>query len=711
MKKFLRRLFVAVVVLAVLALAGLVTLRVMFPPAKIKTLLTQYAQKNWGREMSFDSLSFYGSGLKLNGFALSERSTFAQGTFIKAQQVVAKIALKPLLKKRIEIHTLQLDGLEINLIKEADGSFNFSSSKDQADASDETSVPAPSADDNTPLVLQADELRAADCRLVYLDKSSGNQTTVDHFNLTATHFDLSSPFDAHLDFTTHIQQKNQKEIILPLSVDGKVMLAEQNWSQAQIDIQTLTLAYKTIVLRLQGTLKNFITPDLSLQGSLSGISHEALADFWPNLSPFSVPALSFDTQAKLDLQNDQASFAPLKLSVQDNHLQTQGTADWGTDAYTFTGTLQTDLSQLVQISQSTFQPAGKVDGSFQYSSRPNDTRLSGKFNLQDVAFAYDPFTFEKLKATLTLASLSHWSGALTGLLNQENFVGNFDYQSTDDTTNLTLNTTLDKLVLTQWPAQEKDSSKETASSSEKTNEPSKLLNLQANLRIGEIIVPHFRSDGLTLNAALTGLSDAMTQANGTLNFAFEPGAITELDKLVKENKFAKIILLPLSILRKVSDTLNLGLFPTEKEKGAISFSQGEGAYTFTNGVMNVDKTIFKSSVTTINGSGTIDYPQDKVAMKATATVLTQAAPIVIKITGTPQDPKGKLDVAGTVGSVLEGLLSGKSEKAVAKEGEEDAQTVETDVTKDTKTITKDTLNDATKALKDLGNLLKKKKAE
>ena len=467
-------------------------------------------------------------------------------------------------------------------------------------------------------------------------------------------------------------------------------------------------------LALQGTLRDFTAPDLSLQGTLSGISHTSLADLWPDLSPFSIAVLSFDTQAKLDLQNDKATFSTLKLSVQDNHLQTQGTADWGTKTYAFTGTLQTDLSQLVQMSQSTFQPAGKVDGSFQFSSQKEDTSLSGKFNLQEVAFAYEPFTFEKLKGTLTLSSLSHWAGALTGLLNQQNFVGNFDYQSTANTTDITLNTTLDKLVLTQWPSQEKEekeSQKESASSADpsgQAGQTQKLLNLKANLRIGDITVPHFRSNGLTFTAALTGLSDDMTKANGTLNFAFEPGAITELDKLLKENKFVKIILLPLSILRKVSNTLNLGLFPTEAEKGSLSFSQGEGFYTFTEGVMNVDKTVFKSSVTTINGSGTIDFPQDRIAMKATATVLTQAAPIVIKITGTPQDPKGKLDVAGTVGSVLEGLLSGKEEKAVAKEGEKDIQEVAKGTTKDATTLTKDTLNDAAKTLKDLGSLFKKK---
>ena len=708
MKKFLKRLCWAAVICALLVGAGLITLRFMFPPAKIKTLLTQYAQKNWGREVTFDSLSFGPRGLKLSGFALSEKSTFNQGTFIKATDVTAKLALKPLLKKRIEIHSLELNGVEITLIKQADGSFNFSSAKEDpleiSDSSAATSQPST----DTPLILQAQELRATDCRLVYLDQTSGSQTAVDHFNLEAHNFDLSAPFGLHLDFTTRLSQKNQKDVVLPLSVDGNVTLANLDWPRAQADIQALTLSYNAITLALQGTLKNFIAPDLSLSGTLSGISHQALTDLWPNLPPFSVPVLSFATQAKIDLENSRADVSSLQLSAQDNHLQTKGSADWDAAAYTFSGTLQTDLSQLLQMAQTSFQPSGKLDGSFQFSAREENTHLSGKFNLQEVNFAYEPFTFEKLKGTVTLASLTHFSGALTGLINQENFVGNFDYESLPAVTNWVLNATLDKLVLTAWPKQNSAGSEEASASSSAAEKPQKgadavPLNLTANLRIGEIIVPHFRSNGLTLNAALTGLSDSMANANGTLNFTFQPGAITGLDALLKENKFAKIILLPLAVLRKVSTTLNLGLFPNEGGKGEIAFSQAQGAYTFVNGLMNVDETLFKSTVTTISGSGTIDFPQDQIDMKATATVLTQAAPVVIKITGSPQDPKGKLDVARTVGSVLEGLLSGKGEKAATKEAAQEAQ----GVAQDAQTATKDTLQDAAKALKDLGSLFKK----
>lgn len=740
MKKLLKRLLIAVVALAILAVSGLVALRIMFPPEKVKTLLTQYAQKNWNREITFDSLSLNAQGLQLNGFALSEEHTFAQGPFISAKQVIAKVALKPLLKKRIEIHTLQLNGVEINFVKRKDGTFNFASkapdSSLKSDSLPEDTLTTQSEAGQV-LVLQADRLHATDCRLVYLDQTTNNQTIVDNFNLTARQFNLSNPFDLHLDFTTKLQQENKPDIDLPLSVDGKVNLAGLDWSRAQATVENLTISYKTIILALRGTLDNFTSPNLDLQGTLNGINNAALADLFPNLSPFSLAEIALQTQTHLNLANSKVSIPFLKLTVKDNQLQTQGYVDWNTPAYDFTGTVQTDLPQLVQMAQSAFQPAGRVDGSFQVSSRLNDTHFSGKFNLQDVAFLYDPFTLEKLKGTLTLTSLSHWSGALTGLLNQENFVGNFDYQTSSKATDLVINATLDKLVLTQWPSQGKaeDNTNFTTTASTPKNDAQKLLNLQTNFEIGEILVPHFQSAGLTLSAALTNLSDTMTQANGTLNFSFKPGAITELDKLVKENKFVKIILLPLSILRKVSNTLNLGLFPTEGEKGTISFSRGEGAYTFIKGVMNVDKTTFASTVTTINGSGTIDFPKDKIDMKATATLLTEKAPIVIKISGTPQNPKGKLDVGRTIGSVLEKFLSENSDATATSTQSSSAMPVDSLQTDNTLEATsstqedsslpsatenisaqqpsststgEDSLTNTVQTLKDIGNLFKKK---
>ncbi|MBD9149591.1 MAG: AsmA family protein [Spirochaetia bacterium] len=117
MKKLFKLLVKIAVVCVILLAAGLVALRIMFPPEKLKTMAVDYAKNNLQREISFDKISFNVIGVTLDNFALSENTSFQNGTFVKADKLVVKLALMPLLKKRVEIATVLVDGLDVNVIK------------------------------------------------------------------------------------------------------------------------------------------------------------------------------------------------------------------------------------------------------------------------------------------------------------------------------------------------------------------------------------------------------------------------------------------------------------------------------------------------------------------------------------------------------------------------------------------------------------------
>ena len=188
----------------------------------------------------------------------------------------------------------------------------------------------------------------------------------------------------------------------------------------------------------------------------------------------------------------------------------------------------------------------------------------------------------------------------------------------------------------------------------------------------------------------------------------QPGKITNLDNFIKDSKIAKILLLPVSIIKKTSGVLKLNLFPTPDENGtSVSFTQGEGAYTFTDGVMNIDKTVFQSSVTDITANGTANFQTDELNMKAKATLLTQAAPVSFKITGTMSNPKGKLDVVNTVTSVVGGILNGTAVKSAANGT---ASLTQGTATVATGTV-KETVSTATELIKGIGGLFKKKNTQ
>ena len=124
-KKLFKFLLISMAVAVIITGAGLFTLYKMYPPEKLKSMLQAYVAQNYQRELVFDNLSFTWIGFTLNNVALSENTTLADGTFIKARQLTAHVAVKPLLQKRIEISTIEADGLEIQLIQKKDGSFNL----------------------------------------------------------------------------------------------------------------------------------------------------------------------------------------------------------------------------------------------------------------------------------------------------------------------------------------------------------------------------------------------------------------------------------------------------------------------------------------------------------------------------------------------------------------------------------------------------------
>lgn len=703
MKKLLKICLILAALAALVAVGGFFTLKAIFTPEKIKQKVQTYVAQNFHRQVTFDEVKFNFIGLTLTNFALSEESTFEQGTFVRADQLVAKVAVGPLLKKEVRIDTLELDGLNVQIIARKDGTFNFSSLI-PAEQTDATTTPQeqPAQSSDTPFVLVARQMAAHHCTFSYQDQSTGDTTTLTDLNLTVTDFNLADPFQLTLDVTTKLTQENAPAISIPLKLDATISLANLDLPQADAKLNSLQARYKNATLTLQGKAVNFENPAVSLSGTLSGVNGQTLADFAPDLAAFSMPDLHFEAEVTSQLENSTAQISHAKLSVADSALSASGTLNWQNDiAYNLSGKLSAHLAQLFKMTGQgdAFEPTGVIDGSFTATEENNFTDLSGSFVLKNLGVAFAPYTLTQLNGTVKLNTLNAISvRPLTGLLNGEKFTAAFDYKQTKNVLDLVLNLDLDKLTLASFGTgtqSEKQTATQNTSASSQTSASDNLItNFKAAIHVGEIAVPYFRSNGLDLTADLTGLTDAMTQANGNASFTFKPGAITDLNTLIGQSKWVKILFLPLTVVRKVSDTLNLGLFPSDKDNGSIAFTQAEGSYTFTNGIMNVDKTIFKSTVTTINATGNIHFPKDTMDMRATATLLTQAAPIAIKITGSPSDPKGKLDVVNTIGSVVGGLLTGKSEKGVAGEGEQ---------------AVSDTVTDAANTIKQLGNLFKKKK--
>lgn len=670
MKKLIKILAVLAAVGVVLLLGAWITLKIMFPPQKLQALAQEYAQKSLHREVKFSGVSFNLIGITLQDFALSEKGTFANGTFVSADKATAKLALWPLLAKRVEISTVGLDGLQVNILKDKDGQFNFS---DLLSAPGE--APAPTGSETAEsgvgdFSLLADRIYAKNCDLYYKDLQSGMDASVTKINLQIDHFDLHKPFDAALSFTTAYQDRTGLQAAVPVSVKAQADLAGLDMAQAQATLKNLTLTYKGIKLVLWGGAKNFTAPIVDLQGKLSGVSSTALAEVLPGLPVFVLPDIGLLLSAEANLDASSARLKQARLSLGDSALSVQGNTAWGgpQPTYQLNADLKIDLGQVAQMTQmlAGYGLGGQVSGQFAATDKNNFQDVKGTLTLDNLTVAYDNLTLGELNGQIDVKSLADIScNQLTGKLNQEPFSSHFAYQDLGgNKLNLLFNLDLSKLTLDKFPAfaEQNASAKETAAAEAAADGPETYFNVRTHIKVGPIRVPYFMSQGFELQGNLTQASATMKKSNGQVSFTLKEGAVTDLDLFASESKVLKILMLPLTLINKVTSKLGVDLFPAKdpQDKGKIKFTLGEGEYNFTNGRMTIAKTHINSAVSDMQASGTLDFNTEKLDMRVLATVLTSQTPIVIKIGGTMNDPSGKLDVAATAGALVGGILNYKT---------------------------------------------------
>ncbi len=137
--------FVAIIIIAIAVIA------VTVDPNDYRDEITQVVKKETGRDLKIEamSLSFFPHlGLELENTSLSNATGFSEQPFLKIDKVQVGAAIWPLLSKRLEIDTLTLHGLNLNLEKNAQGISNWD---DLIQKNDDVKIKEKSVDNANPL--------------------------------------------------------------------------------------------------------------------------------------------------------------------------------------------------------------------------------------------------------------------------------------------------------------------------------------------------------------------------------------------------------------------------------------------------------------------------------------------------------------------------------------------------------------------------------
>ena len=277
--------------LIVVALVALLNINALI--ARNKGYLIEQAERATGRKISVEDVKatlFSGIGARLTNFTMSDDPAYAAGDFIRAKDVQVVVKFWPLLRKSVEVKRVILHEPVIQIVRNPDGNFNFSTigKKDKEKNAEQEKAKQESGPKQGQSALLITLVDISDGNVHYLDKKDGGDLTAKQIDLKVEDFDFAKPFSVSLKASVYADKQNLTLTgrIGPLRSDGefKEVPVEGRLDVDPLDMSQLNSAlpkakkslpralelsgvYRVKNLKFKGTLK-----DLAVSGEIEGIN-------------------------------------------------------------------------------------------------------------------------------------------------------------------------------------------------------------------------------------------------------------------------------------------------------------------------------------------------------------------------------------------------------------------------------------------------------
>ncbi len=206
--------FAAIVgVIVLIFVSAAILLPLVFDPNDHKSAIAAQVKERTGRDLRIDGdieLSvFPWIGIELGKVELSNAAGFDNPVFASTDEVSIRVKLLPLLSKRLEMDTVTIHGLTLNLARDANGRNNWDDlAKAAGDKGSADQTTSPDAAD-TPggraaVVLAIGGLDINDANLSWDDASSGQRFEVKNLGIQTGAISAGEPVDLKLALDVQI---------------------------------------------------------------------------------------------------------------------------------------------------------------------------------------------------------------------------------------------------------------------------------------------------------------------------------------------------------------------------------------------------------------------------------------------------------------------------------------------------------------------------
>ena len=630
MKGPLKWLAAIVGVVVLLIVSAAILLPIVIDPNDHKPEIIAQVKEQTGRDLRIDgdiSLSvFPWIGVALGKVELGNAAGFDNPVFASTDKVSIRVKLLPLLSKRLEMDTVTIHGLTLNLARDASGRSNWDdlakAGGDTGSADGSTSSDSPASPDaSAAAALAIGGLDIKDANLSWNDASSGQRFKIGNLTVQTGAISTGEPVELKLALDV---QMGDSGVSGHISVGGKLDYDAGNKTllveDLQLEVEEMNLTGKLRVDNIDSAptaMGTISIEEFNPKKLLDAFSLDALQTRDPN-------ALTrASLQATISGKPNQLTVKPLTIHLDDSTLTGEVTVpDIASQALRFKLALDAiDVDRYLP-------PEKEMPGdTVPVAATPGAAATAASEIPNEALRRLDVIgrvTIGKLKAAnLNLSEVDMSVKAKEGVIRLHPIDANL-YSGT-----YRGNVTLDARGKSPRTSVDENLTGVLAGPLLQDLQGTDRLTGKANVNIA------MRTEGATADEVKRSL-------NGSATFAFTDGAINGVN-------VARMI-------REAYARIKGAKLPPEETEQKTDFSELRGSMHVKNGVATNNDFIVRTPLLRINGKGTVNLPAETVDYRVAATIVTTlkgqggeelkdlvGIPIPIHVTGNVADPTYALD--------------------------------------------------------------------
>ena len=219
-----------------LALAGALALYLLFDPNDYKDFAAGWVSERTGRQLQIEGdleLSFFPwLGVTTGRLSLSNAPGFDPEAFATVESAAVRVKLMPLLERRFEMDTVELNGLLLNLARDAAGQGNWEDLLGRAEAGEPA---GPGATDSSRESIQIAGLRLDDATLYWRENGAEVRYIAREVSLDTGALQPGQPVDVDLSLNL-LSVEPQLNVQLEITGTAAIDTVLETFSARQLEV-------------------------------------------------------------------------------------------------------------------------------------------------------------------------------------------------------------------------------------------------------------------------------------------------------------------------------------------------------------------------------------------------------------------------------------------------------------------------------------------